>query len=58
MLFKRLLYFTYGKLLEKEVKKGTVPIHIGLILDGNRRYAREKGFNDITMGHTDRRAHV
>ena len=53
MLFKRLLYFTYGKLLEKEVKKGTVPIHIGLILDGNRRYAREKGFNDITMGHME-----
>jgi short-chain Z-isoprenyl diphosphate synthase len=53
VLFKRLLYFTYGKLLEKEVKKGTVPIHIGLILDGNRRYAREKGFNDITMGHME-----
>lgn len=27
------------------------PVHIGLILDGNRRYAKEMGFEDVTMGH-------
>lgn len=53
MPVKRLLYYTYGKLLEREVRKGTLPFHIGLILDGNRRYAREMGFEDVTMGHKE-----
>lgn len=53
MPVKRLLYYSYGKLLEWEVRKGTLPVHIGLILDGNRRYAKEMGFNDLTMGHKE-----
>ena len=51
MPIKRLLYYSYGKLLEREVRKGKLPVHIGLILDGNRRYAKEMGFEDVTMGH-------
>jgi undecaprenyl diphosphate synthase len=53
MPVKRFLYYSYGKLLEREVRKGTLPVHIGLILDGNRRYAKEMGFNDLTMGHKE-----
>jgi short-chain Z-isoprenyl diphosphate synthase len=51
MPIKRLLYYSYGKLLEREVMKYRPPVHIGLILDGNRRYAKEMGFEDVTMGH-------
>jgi len=51
MPIKKLLYFSYEKLLEKGVKKGDMPTHLGLILDGNRRYAKEKGYDDVTMGH-------
>jgi len=51
MLFKRVLYFFYEKLLKKEVRNKDIPTHIGLILDGNRRYAIEKGFDNVTMGH-------
>ncbi len=50
---RRLLYFGYSKLLEREVRNGTLPVHIGLILDGNRRYAKEMGFDDVTMGHKE-----
>jgi short-chain Z-isoprenyl diphosphate synthase len=50
---RRLLYFGYSKLLEREVRNGTLPVHIGLILDGNRRYAKEMGFEDVTMGHKE-----
>jgi len=50
---RRLLYFGYRKLLEREVRNGTLPVHIGLILDGNRRYAKEMGFDDVTMGHKE-----
>jgi short-chain Z-isoprenyl diphosphate synthase len=53
MLVKRALYYSYEKLLEKEVHKGTTPTHIGIILDGNRRFAREMGFDDVTMGHQE-----
>jgi short-chain Z-isoprenyl diphosphate synthase len=53
MVLKRLLYYSYGKLLEREVRKGKLPVHIGLILDGNRRYAKEMGFDDVTMGHKE-----
>lgn len=30
-----------------------MPVHIGIILDGNRRFAREMGFNDVTLGHKE-----
>ena len=30
-----------------------MPAHIGLILDGNRRYAREMGFDDLAQGHME-----
>ncbi|HEY3278688.1 MAG TPA: polyprenyl diphosphate synthase [Syntrophorhabdaceae bacterium] len=53
MPLKKLLYFSYGKVLEREIKRGPLPTHIGLILDGNRRYAREMGFDDVTWGHKE-----
>jgi short-chain Z-isoprenyl diphosphate synthase len=37
------LYWWYEKRLEAEVRQGHVPRHLGLILDGNRRFARELG---------------
>ena len=52
-LVRRLLYFGYSKLLEREVRHNALPVHIGLILDGNRRYAKEMGFDDVTMGHKE-----
>jgi short-chain Z-isoprenyl diphosphate synthase len=53
MAFKRLIYYYYEKLLEKEVQKGTIPTHVGLILDGNRRYAKEMGFQNVNLGHRE-----
>ncbi|MBA4417730.1 MAG: di-trans,poly-cis-decaprenylcistransferase [Syntrophus sp. (in: bacteria)] len=53
MPFKKVLYFSYEKILEREVKRSALPTHIGLILDGNRRYAREMGYKDVTRGHLE-----
>lgn len=33
----------YTSLLEKEVREGPIPDHVAVILDGNRRWAAEKG---------------
>ncbi len=46
-MFKRFLfgsiYRIYEWRLEREVKKGPIPHHVAIIMDGNRRYARKLG---------------
>lgn len=37
------LYWWYERRVEAEVRRGHVPKHLGMILDGNRRFARELG---------------
>jgi len=44
------VYRFYEKRLFNTVKKGQIPNHVGLILDGNRRWARELDL-DPTLGH-------
>lgn len=45
-----LAYKIYEKRLWREIKNGPKPHHIGLIVDGNRRFARHKGLKP-NMGH-------
>ena len=35
----------YEQALMEEIKKNNVPLHLGIITDGNRRYAREVGLS-------------
>jgi short-chain Z-isoprenyl diphosphate synthase len=42
----RVLYRLYERRLLREVRGGPVPGHVGIILDGNRRYARRQGLAD------------
>ncbi|MFW9922808.1 MAG: polyprenyl diphosphate synthase [Candidatus Thorarchaeota archaeon] len=44
------IYSLYEKRLWKQIKSGSKPHHIGVILDGNRRYAKRKGM-DAKEGH-------
>jgi short-chain Z-isoprenyl diphosphate synthase len=44
------LYSLYALRLEREVRAATMPHHIGLILDGNRRFAKALGLDGI-KGH-------
>ncbi|HIQ13432.1 MAG TPA: di-trans,poly-cis-decaprenylcistransferase [Thermoprotei archaeon] len=37
------IYKIYEYLLFSEIRKGPIPKHVGVILDGNRRWARAKG---------------
>ena len=43
-------YKTYEKKLCSEVIKGKIPHHLAIIMDGNRRFAREFGLNPLE-GH-------
>jgi short-chain Z-isoprenyl diphosphate synthase len=44
-------YRVYGRRLERELAGQPLPRHVGVILDGNRRYAREKGLPSVAHGH-------
>ena len=42
----------YEWILRRELSENTqVPKHVGVVLDGNRRWAREAGFTDVAHGH-------
>nr|MDO8117099.1 polyprenyl diphosphate synthase [Candidatus Sigynarchaeota archaeon] len=49
-VFTRLIYYMYERRLKKEIKNGPMPNHIGVILDGNRRFAKKYG-RDSNWGH-------
>ncbi|MGH8283756.1 MAG: isoprenyl transferase [Gammaproteobacteria bacterium] len=44
------LYWGYERKLTTQISKGHIPQHIGVILDGNRRFARGIGL-DVRKGH-------
>lgn len=44
-------YKLYEKRLEAQVKRWHLPRHIGIIMDGNRRYARATGGAHVSWGH-------
>lgn len=51
-IVKNTAYRKYESKLEKEVLAGLIPKHIAIIMDGNRRYAREVlREKDINRGH-------
>lgn len=50
-LVKRPFYALYERRLEVEAKAWTHPRHIGIVMDGNRRFARVAGFPCASEGH-------
>ena len=46
----KLVYGLYDKRLIQQAA-GRHPRHVGVVLDGNRRWAREAGFTDVKHGH-------
>jgi short-chain Z-isoprenyl diphosphate synthase len=46
-----LLYRIYERRLAREIADGDLPCHVGVILDGNRRYAAARGLADASHGH-------
>lgn len=45
------LYTWYTKRLRAQLADAKLPAHVGLIMDGNRRWAREQGMPNPSLGH-------
>jgi short-chain Z-isoprenyl diphosphate synthase len=49
--FRGLAYKIYERRLEYLLTQSQVPRHVGVMCDGNRRWARSAGFPDVSSGH-------
>jgi short-chain Z-isoprenyl diphosphate synthase len=52
------LYAVYARRLRRQVQGGALPRHVGLIMDGNRRWARQMGMANPSLGHKYGAEHV
>ena len=43
---RRLLYYLYERRLLQQVLAPPMPRHVGIILDGNRRFAKQRGLTE------------
>jgi short-chain Z-isoprenyl diphosphate synthase len=57
-LLRRPAYRLYAARLRRRLRGAPLPRHIGLIIDGNRRWARHEGLADPSEGHRHGAAHV
>ncbi len=51
-------YALYARRLRRQVMAGPLPEHVGLIMDGNRRWARQMGMANPSLGHRYGAEHV
>jgi short-chain Z-isoprenyl diphosphate synthase len=55
---RQFLYRLYARRLRKQLAGGQLPRHVGIIMDGNRRWARRQGMADPSLGHKYGAHHV
>jgi short-chain Z-isoprenyl diphosphate synthase len=58
MGLRELAYKLYERRLEASLSAHSIPRHVGVILDGNRRWARLAGLSDISRGHQKGADHI
>src|SRR5947207_15674720 len=58
MGLRELAYKLYERRLEASLSPHSIPRHVGVILDGNRRWARMAGLADVSHGHQKGADHI
>src|SRR6202041_1172526 len=57
-MLRDLAYGLYSRKLRRELSGATLPTHVGLIMDGNRRWARQMGMANPNLRHKYGAEHV
>ena len=57
-MLRGLAYGLYSCKLRRELSGVTLPTHVGLIMDGNRRWARQMGMASPSLGHKYGAEHI
>jgi short-chain Z-isoprenyl diphosphate synthase len=52
------VYAVYERRLRKHLEGLPVPRHVAIMIDGNRRWARAAGFDDVSQGHVVGAQHI
>ncbi len=58
MPLRKLAVRVYQRRLRRQLTRGPLPRHVGLIIDGNRRWARQAGLASPSDGHRHGAAHI
>jgi short-chain Z-isoprenyl diphosphate synthase len=58
MFLREIVYGLYARRLRSRLAGQPVPEHVGLIMDGNRRWARQAGMASPSLGHKHGAEHV
>jgi short-chain Z-isoprenyl diphosphate synthase len=58
MALRGLVYRLYERRLEASLSRQSMPRHVAVILDGNRRWARSVGAADVSYGHQKGADHI
>src|SRR5690606_31595701 len=45
------LYRLYSSRLRRQITAGSVPEHVAMVIDGNRRWARQLGYDSVAHGY-------
>jgi short-chain Z-isoprenyl diphosphate synthase len=51
MGFRDVVYRLYERRLEASLRPDSIPRHVGVMCDGNRRWAKSAGYQDVSNGH-------
>lgn len=54
----RIVYAVYTRRLRKQVASGPLPDHVAVVVDGNRRWAKQAGLTSPSLGHKYGAEHV